>query len=641
MKKLLPVVLLLLLMLPAFSIAEEAYDTSDEIMLIDVPVYIGEEAFIKKAQERAEKAGRSQPFGLVLSGGAARAMAHLGVLKKIEEEGIVPDFMVTNSMGSIIALLYSAGLSCDDIYSLMTEFTLGEFFRPQLPVKGGVLDTSRFISVLHGILGDRRIEDLEIPVAVITEDLISRRQIIFQAGDMYDVIEGSIVIPVDFAPKAYMGYLLMDGGCTNIVPVDHAYRYTDKVAVSSTLYTVRQNLRNFVTVVNRMQDVSKTRKGVEEIKKHENLIWLRNPVENFSFMGFDKSGEIIQLGYECAAEHIDELKELAELSDKTEAEKTAFIDSRKKTHEKVEDYCKHYRKTEMISLRELTPLFTLGVSMMGEIPNDYYLNNYNYIYLGEEIGYKTMRLNLREYWFPGNYGLDTAFTLVVGDLLKSKTRGLVDFKHNELHNLYYYSNNEIIYFSREKMGVNPFFTLEGCLDENLKEQDSFHRAGLKGYIGRDRFINFSAFGFKENQDTDGWGASVSFDRKLLGLLHLQKKLAYRAPLSGGHTIGLYKNDGVRGKTIKGDFEQVFISQTTFYLKPDFTPSLAEAFIFSDVRLGAFLDYYYFDDSIVTAGLSLDFNIVFIGVMPVKFLCYGGWDFDQKKIFTKFAIGTEF
>ena len=641
MRKLISIILLLLFVLPFFCAAEVSYDPNDEVMLIDVPVYIGEEAFIKKANERAAAAGRSQPLGVVLSGGAARAMAHLGVLKKMEEEGIVPDFMVTNSMGSIIALLYSAGISCDDIYNVMTEFTLGEFFRPQLPLKGGVLDTSRFISVIHGILGDKRIEDLDIPVAVICEDLITRRQIIFEAGDMYDIIEGSIVIPVDFAPKEYMGYLLMDGGCTNIVPVDHAYRYTDKVAVSSTLYTFKQNLRNFVTVVNRMQDVSKTRKGVEEIKKHENLVWLRNPVEKYSFMGFDKSAEIIQKGYECATEHTEELKNLAELSDKTESEKAKFLSKREKSHDKIEDYCRRFRKTEMIPLRELTPLFTIGVSMMGEIPNDYYLNNYNYVYLGEELGYKTMRINLREYWFPDNYGLDSALTFALGDFFKSKTRGLIDFKDNELHNLYYYSNNEIIYFSGDKFGIDPFCTFEGRHDEDMRELDSFHRAGLKGYIGQDKFIKFSAFGFNENRDTDGWGASVTFDHRLVWLLHLQEKATYRMPLPGNDTVCLYKNDGVRGKTIKGDFDQVLMAQTTFYLKPDFTPSLAEAFIFSDVRLGAFCDFYLFDDPIFTAGISFDFNIVFIGVMPVKFLCYGGWDFDQKKIFTKFAIGTEF
>ena len=640
MRKLVSIVLLLLVLIPA-CFAERAYDPNDEVMLIDVPVYIGEEAFIKKAKERAAAAGRSQPLGLVLSGGAARAMAHLGVLKKMEEEGIVPDFMITNSMGAIIGLLYSAGISCDDIYNVMTEFTLGEFFKPQLPVKGGVLDTSRFISVIHGILGDRRIEDLDIPVAVICEDLITRRQIIFEAGDMYDIIEGSIVIPVDFAPKEYMGYLLMDGGCTNLVPVDHAYRYTDKVAVSSTLYTFKQNLRNFVTVVNRMQDVSKTRKGVEEIKKHDNLVWLRNPVEKYSFMGFDKSEEIIQLGYECATEHMDELKNLAELSDKTESSKSAFLANREKNREKIDDFCRHYRKTEMIPLRELSPLFTIGISMLGEIPNDYYLNNYNYVYLGEELGYKTMRINLREYWFPNNYGLDSALTFALGDFFKSKTRGLVDFKDNKLHKFYYYSNNEIIYFSDDTFGIDPFCTFEGTLDDDMKELDSFHRAGLKGYIGRDKFIRFSAFGFKENRDTDGWGVSASFDHRLVWLLHLQEKATLRMPLPGNDTICLYKNDGVRGKTIRGSFDQVLMAQTTLYIRPDFTPSLAEAFIFSDMRLGVFCDYYYFDDSIFTAGLSLDFNIVFIGVMPVKFLCYGGWDFDQKKIFTKFAIGTEF
>ena len=113
------------------------------------------------------------------------------------------------------------------------------------------------------------------------------------------------------------------------------------------------------------------------------------------------------------------------------------------------------------------------------------------------------------------------------------------------------------------------------------------------------------------------------------------------PLPGNDSIRLYKNDGVIGKTTTGYFDQLLMAQTTFYLKPDFTPSLAEAFIFSAMRLGVFADYYYFDESIFTAGLSLDFDILFIGIMPVKVLCYAGLDFDRDKIFAKFAIGTEF
>ena len=79
-----------------------------DLYLTDIPVYYGEEAFLERLESRDSE---DEPLGLVFSGGAARAFAHIGVLKKMEAENIYPDFIVANSMGSVVALLYAAGFS--------------------------------------------------------------------------------------------------------------------------------------------------------------------------------------------------------------------------------------------------------------------------------------------------------------------------------------------------------------------------------------------------------------------------------------------------------------------------------------------------------------------------------------------------
>ena len=83
---------------------------SENLFYQDVPLFIGGEAFNTKLEKIRTEENR-EPLGLILSGGSARAYAHIGVLKKLEEEGLVPDFIVANSMGAIVGILYSAGFS--------------------------------------------------------------------------------------------------------------------------------------------------------------------------------------------------------------------------------------------------------------------------------------------------------------------------------------------------------------------------------------------------------------------------------------------------------------------------------------------------------------------------------------------------
>ncbi|MDY0245156.1 MAG: patatin-like phospholipase family protein, partial [Sphaerochaeta sp.] len=217
-KKLLIMALLICMALSSLAAADEA----DDILLSDVPISYGDEMFRERILARTQ--GERSPVGLVLSGGSARAFAHIGVLKYLEEQDIVPDFIISNSMGSIVGLLYAAGLSPDQILESVTSVNLQSMFDLTLPVSGGMLDSSRFLAKVASIVGsDLQLETLPIPIIVVTEDLVTKRQVTISEGDFFTVLQASYALPVYFPPVEYRGHLLIDGGITNLAPVDLAY----------------------------------------------------------------------------------------------------------------------------------------------------------------------------------------------------------------------------------------------------------------------------------------------------------------------------------------------------------------------------------------------------------------------------------
>jgi len=295
---------------PVFVQAQSIVDSADTLLLAATPIVYGEEAFLARIQART--GGLREPVGLVLSGGSARAFAHIGVLRRLEEAGIVPDFIVANSMGSIIGLLYAAGLSPDQIYQLVSGTELGGLFEPVLPLGGGILDPGRFSDLVRLYLGDLRLEDLPIPILVACEDLKTKREIRLATGDLITVMEAAYALPVFFSPVAYGEHLLIDGGITNMVPLGVAMQYASKVIVSSTFYDARGlNLRNPIVILNTSIDIGKRRAGVVDILDYPEAVWIRCDVESFSFMSFDRLAELDDRGYQSADLLADRLTALS------------------------------------------------------------------------------------------------------------------------------------------------------------------------------------------------------------------------------------------------------------------------------------------------------------------------------------------
>ena len=105
----------------AFSQTEELmFDSESPFLLQDVPIYEGIDEFQAKLDKIRSEENR-EPLGLVLCGGSARAYAHVGVLRAMEENGVVPDFIIANSMGAIIGMLYAYGFSPDKIAQMIDK----------------------------------------------------------------------------------------------------------------------------------------------------------------------------------------------------------------------------------------------------------------------------------------------------------------------------------------------------------------------------------------------------------------------------------------------------------------------------------------------------------------------------------------
>jgi NTE family protein len=164
-------------------------------------------------------------IGVALGGGAARGMAHLGVLKILENNGIVPDVIVGTSVGAMTGILYSAGFDCDYIAKQFgTDLQLPWIFR-QIP-SGGYwyllykYRFGQFDGMLRKYLHDWKLEQLAVPCLAVTVDLVGGQAVVRDRGDAVHAILESINLPMLSVPICRDGQALIDGGIVNNIPAD-------------------------------------------------------------------------------------------------------------------------------------------------------------------------------------------------------------------------------------------------------------------------------------------------------------------------------------------------------------------------------------------------------------------------------------
>jgi NTE family protein len=158
-------------------------------------------------------------IGLALGGGAARGLAHIGVLKVLQEEGIRIYCVAGTSAGSLIGSLFCAGLSWEKIKEMAQDIDWADLVSPTWPTLG-IVNPDKLEKMLNKVVQKRRFEDLSIPFRAVAVDIASGEEVVLRSGSVAKAVRASCSIPGIFEPAEVEGRLLVDGGLVNDVPTD-------------------------------------------------------------------------------------------------------------------------------------------------------------------------------------------------------------------------------------------------------------------------------------------------------------------------------------------------------------------------------------------------------------------------------------
>jgi NTE family protein len=166
---------------------------------------------------RIEPVWQAPRVGVALGGGFARGLAHVGVLKVLEEEGIPVDIVAGTSVGAVIGAMYACGTSVKEMTELAALVRFKNFARWTVS-RFGFCSNERMVPFLKKLLTCRTFEELKHPLAVCATDFITGEPVTFTSGSLVDAIRASCTYPGMFPPVSVNGRLLVDGLLAHPVP---------------------------------------------------------------------------------------------------------------------------------------------------------------------------------------------------------------------------------------------------------------------------------------------------------------------------------------------------------------------------------------------------------------------------------------
>ncbi|MCF6184801.1 MAG: patatin-like phospholipase family protein [Bacteroidales bacterium] len=193
--------------------------------------------------------------GLVLSGGGSRGMAHLGVIKALNEKGIFPDVISGSSAGAIMGSLIADGHSPDEILTQQTgkkflSYTNFNFFRK------GLLNFKNLRKMLKDIYTVENIEDLKIPFYACASNLNEGKAEYFNSGNLTDIVTASSSVPFIFKPVEINGKTYTDGGLIDNLPIKPLLGKCEKIICVNLIHLkYKENFKNSKQVYGRTFDV--------------------------------------------------------------------------------------------------------------------------------------------------------------------------------------------------------------------------------------------------------------------------------------------------------------------------------------------------------------------------------------------------
>jgi NTE family protein len=177
------------------------------------------QAFGRELSRRsnAAEAKRMPAIGVALGGGFARGLAHIGVLKVLEEEGIPVRMIAGTSVGAIMGAAYCSGLTIEELEEIAHKVRFTTFARWTLS-RYGFATNDRMVSFLARTLKVQTFEELRIPLSVVATDFNTGKGAVFSSGSIIDPVRASCAYPGMFLPVEIRGSWLVDGMLSHPVP---------------------------------------------------------------------------------------------------------------------------------------------------------------------------------------------------------------------------------------------------------------------------------------------------------------------------------------------------------------------------------------------------------------------------------------
>ncbi len=288
---------------------------------------------------------QEQPkVGLVLSGGGAKGLAHIGALKVIEEAGVEIDFVGGTSMGAIIGGLYAAGYSATELDSIFRNTNLSELIQDNVPrsaktfyekedseryaitlpfnnfkvsfpqaISGGQNIYNEFVRLLYHVKDLSDFNQLPIPFLCIATNIETGKPVLLDHGYLPEAIIASGTLPSLFEPSEVNGQILIDGGVVNNYPVDEVRAKGADIIIGVDVQDAlakREDLESATEILVQINNYRTVNDMVNKVGKTD--IYIKPNISDFSVIDFEKGNEIIQSGEIAALEKLDVLQTIAE-----------------------------------------------------------------------------------------------------------------------------------------------------------------------------------------------------------------------------------------------------------------------------------------------------------------------------------------
>jgi len=240
-------------------------------------------------------------IGLVLSGGGIRGMAHIGLIKALEELEFEITMVSGTSIGAIIGAMYCNGRTVDEMLAFFRATPLFKYNYVTWQ-KPGLVNTDRYYKGFHGGIGASSFEELKKPLFVMTTNLEKGELCVFQKGELIPPVLASAALPPYFSPVRIEGELYADGGVMNNFPTEPLKGKVDLIFgsnVSMVRDVIRREIHSSLQLVQRTMDLMLYAMNKPKLETCD-LLFQPYALEDIGILEKKKIDDAYQIGYEHA-----------------------------------------------------------------------------------------------------------------------------------------------------------------------------------------------------------------------------------------------------------------------------------------------------------------------------------------------------